>query len=101
MLKEKLERGNKESDKMEGGEVGGEVVNIGSDIEMTILELAKLIRELTNSSSEIVFTELPEDDPPRRKPDIRKAKKILRWGPKVGLEEGLLKMIKGFEENKE
>ena len=74
----------------------GEVVNIGSDIEMTILELAELIRELTNSSSEIVFEELPEDDPPRRKPDVTKAKKILGWEPKVGLEEGLLKMIKWF-----
>ena len=74
------------------------MVNIGSAKEMTILELAKLIQELTNSSSEIVFEELPEDDPPRRKPDIRKAKKILGWEPKVGLEEGLLKMIKWFEE---
>ena len=70
----------------------------GSDIEITILELAELIRELTNSSSEIVFEELPEDDPPRRKPDITKAKKILNWEPKVELKEGLLKMIKWFEE---
>ena len=76
----------------------GEVVNIGDDNEITILELAKLIRELTNSSSGIVFEELPEDDPPRRKPDITKAKKILGWVPKVGLEEGLLKMIKWFDE---
>jgi len=91
----------KEKFKKEGGEVGGEVVNIGDDNEMTILELAELIRELTNSSSEIVFGELPKDDPPRRKPDITKAKKILGWEPKVGLEEGLLKMIKWFEENKE
>ena len=76
----------------------GEVVNIGSDIEITILELAELIRELTNSSSEIVFEELPEDDPPRRKPDITKAKELLGWEPKVELEEGLSKMIKWFEE---
>ena len=75
-----------------------EVVNIGSDIEMTILELAELIREITNSSSEIVFKELPKDDPPRRKPDITKVKKILNWEPKVELKEGLLKMIKWFEE---
>ena len=79
----------------------GEVVNIGSDIEMTILELAKLIRELTKSNSEIVFGELPEDDPPRRKPDITKAKKILNWEPKVELEEGLLKMVEWFEEKGE
>ena len=76
----------------------GEVVNIGSDIEMTILELAKLVRELTKSNSEIVFGELPEDDPLRRKPDITKAKKILNWEPKVELEEGLSKMVEWFEE---
>ena len=94
MLKEKIERGNEK----ERGEVGGEVVNIGSDKEITILELAELIRELTNSSSEIVFEELPKDDPPRRKPDITKAKEILGWEPKVELEEGLLKMIEWFKE---
>lgn len=77
----------------------GEVVNIGDDKEMTILELAKLIRELTNSSAEIVFEELPKDDPPRRKPDITKAKKILGWEPKIELEAGLSKMIEWFEEN--
>jgi len=94
VLKEKLERGNEKK----GSEIGGEVVNIGCDKEITILELAKLIRELTNSSSEIVFEELPKDDPPRRKPDITKAKEILGWEPKVELEEGLLKMIKWFKE---
>ena len=76
----------------------GEVINIGSEEEITILELAKLVKELTNSKSEIVFSELPEDDPPRRKPDITKAKKILNWEPKVELEEGLSKMIKWFKE---
>jgi UDP-glucuronate decarboxylase len=88
----------KEKFKKEGGEVGGEVVNIGSDKEITILELAKLIRELTNSSSEIVFEELPKDDPPRRKPDITKAKTLLDWKPKIELGEGLLKMVKWFKE---
>ena len=79
-------------------EAKGEVVNIGSDKEMTILELAKLIKGLTKSDSEIVFDELPKDDPPRRKPDITKAKRILDWEPKEELEEGLLKMVKWFEE---
>jgi len=79
-------------------EAKGEVVNIGADKEITILELAKLVKELTNSKSEIVFNELPKDDPPRRKPDIRKAKKLLNWEPKGELKEGLLKMIKWFEE---
>ena len=79
-------------------EAKGEVVNIGSDKEMTILELAKLIKGLTKSKSKIVFDELPKDDPPRRKPDITKAKRILNWEPKVGLEEGLRRMIGWFEE---
>jgi len=79
----------------------GEVVNIGSDKEITILELAKLIKGLTKSKSEIVFDELPKDDPPRRKPDISKAKRILDWKPKEELEEGLLKMVKWFEEKED
>jgi len=76
----------------------GEVVNIGSDGEITILELAKLIKELTKSSSEIEFHPLPKDDPMRRKPDISKAKKLLGWKPKVELEEGLRMMIEWFKE---
>ena len=79
-------------------EAKGEVVNIGDDKEMTILELAKLILGLTNSSTEIVFRELPKDDPPRRKPDITKVKAVLDWEPKVELKEGLSKMIKWFKE---
>ena len=65
---------------------------------MTILELVKLVQELVKSDSEIVFKGLPKDDPPRRKPDITKAKKLLNWEPKIELKEGLLKMIKWFEE---
>ena len=76
----------------------GEVVNIGSDREITILELAKLIKELTKTSSEIEFHPLPKDDPMRRKPDISKAKKLLGWKPKVELEEGLRMMIEWFKE---
>ena len=76
----------------------GEVVNIGGNKEITIWELAKLIRELTNSSSEIEFLPLPKDDPQRRKPDITKSKKLLNWEPKVELKEGLSKMIKWFKE---
>jgi len=79
-------------------EAKGEVVNIGSDKEMTVLELAKLVRELTNSSSEMGFRPLPEDDPLRRKPDISKAKRLLDWEPKVELEEGLGRMIEWFKE---
>jgi UDP-glucuronate decarboxylase len=77
----------------------GEVVNIGSDEEITILELAKLVNELTNSSSEMEFHPLPKDDPLRRKPDISKAKEILGLVPKVGLEEGLKRTIEWFRES--
>jgi len=78
----------------------GEVVNIGSDNEITILELAKLVNELTNSSSELEFHPLPKDDPLRRKPDIRKAKEILGWEAKVRLKEGLERTIRYFREEK-
>ena len=82
-------------------EAKGEVVNIGSDKEITILELAKLVRGLTNSSSKIEFHPLPKDDPPRRKPDISKIKRILGWKPKRKLEEGLKRTIEWFEERGE
>jgi len=79
----------------------GEVVNIGGNKEITILELAKLIRELTNSSSEIEFHPLPKDDPRRRKPDITKSKKLLNWEPKIKLEDGLKRMIERFKEKED
>lgn len=72
-------------------------INIGNPREITILELAEKIIELTDSKSEIVFKELPEDDPIRRCPDIIKAKKILGWEPKVSLEEGLVETIEWFK----
>ena len=71
-------------------------VNIGNPNEMTILELAELVKKLSNSKSEIVFKSILEDDPERRKPDISLAKKTLNWSPKVGLEEGLTKTIEWF-----
>jgi len=72
-------------------------INIGNPREITILELAEKIIELTDSKSEIIFRELPEDDPVRRCPDITKAKEILGWEPKIGLEEGLIKTIEWFK----
>src|SRR5579885_1450219 len=74
----------------------GEVFNLGNPDERTILDLAKLIKVLTGSTSEIVFEPLPKDDPTRRKPDISKAKRLLGWEPKVSLEEGLKKTIEYF-----
>lgn len=72
----------------------GEIVNIGSPEEHSVLEFANIIKGLTDSASEIVFSEdLPKDDPVKRMPDITKAKGLLSWGPKVSLEEGLLRTI--------
>ena len=74
-----------------------EPVNIGNPTEISILQLAEKIVELTGSKSEIVFKPLPDDDPKVRRPDIAKAKKELDWGPKVELEEGLRKTIEYFK----
>ena len=71
-------------------------VNIGNPYEMTVLEFAKKIIEMTQSKSEIVYKPLPEDDPQVRQPDIAKARKILGWEPKIKLEEGLVKTIEYF-----
>ena len=72
-------------------------VNIGNPGEFTILELAQKIIELIGSKSEIVFHELPEDDPMQRKPDITKAGELLGgWQPKIQLEEGLRNTIDYF-----
>jgi len=73
-------------------------VNLGNPNEITILELAEIIKKLTNSKSKIVFRPIPEDDPKVRMPDITKAKKHLNWEPKVNLEEGLKKTINWFKE---
>ena len=73
-------------------------VNIGNPHEMTILEFADVIVELTDGKSEIVFEPLPVDDPKTRQPDISLAKKILGWEPSVPLEEGLLKTVAYFQE---
>ena len=76
----------------------GEVVNLGNPEEHTVLEYAQLIKKLTQSKSEIVFEEkLPTDDPIKRKPDIKKAKKLLNWQPKTSLTEGLKKTINYFK----
>ena len=72
-------------------------VNLGNPVEFNLLELAHLILKLTKSKSEIIFKKLPEDDPARRRPDIKVAKEKLNWEPKVGLEEGLIRTIKYFK----
>jgi len=70
-----------------------QVINIGNVNEITVLELARKVIDLTWSKSELTFHPLPEDDPLRRRPDVTKAKDILGWQPKVPLEYGLERMI--------
>jgi dTDP-glucose 4,6-dehydratase len=72
-------------------------MNIGNPGEVTILQFAERIKALIGSKSEIVFRPLPEDDPKVRQPDIGRAKKILGWEPKVGLDDGLRKTIEYFK----
>jgi dTDP-glucose 4,6-dehydratase len=70
-----------------------EPVNIGNPDEMTLLEMARLVVELTESRSEIVFEALPVDDPQVRQPDITRARDLLAWEPKIELREGLRRTI--------
>jgi len=70
--------------------------NLGNPKEFTVKDLAEKIIEMTDSSSEIVYLDLPSDDPTRRKPDILNTEKDLSWNPKVELEEGLELTIKYF-----
>ncbi len=72
-------------------------INLGNPTEFTIRELATLVLELTGSKSELVFRPLPQDDPLRRQPDIRRAREVLGWEPEVSLREGLLKTIAYFD----
>jgi len=72
-------------------------VNLGNPKEFSILQLAEKIIELADSKSKIVFKPLPQDDPLQRKPDIRLAKKKLKWSPVVSLEEGLKETIDYFK----
>jgi UDP-glucuronate decarboxylase len=72
-------------------------INIGNPGEFTILELAEIVIAMTNSKSEIVFSNLPSDDPKQRKPSIELAKNVLKWEPRIQLREGLAKSIPYFE----
>jgi len=72
-------------------------VNMGNPTELTILELAKKIIEISGSKSKTIYEKLPTDDPKQRKPDITLAKRELDWVPKVEIEEGLIKTIEYFD----
>jgi dTDP-glucose 4,6-dehydratase len=71
-------------------------VNIGNPHEMTIEEIARTIIRMTGSTSKLVYRPLPEDDPKVRQPDITRARTLLGWEPKVGLEEGLTRTLEYF-----
>jgi UDP-glucuronate decarboxylase len=72
-------------------------INLGNPIEFTIRDLAELVLELTGSKSELVYRPLPQDDPLRRQPDIRRARETLDWEPKITLRDGLTKTIAYFD----
>jgi len=72
-------------------------LNLGNPQEIKIIDLANLVLKLTDSKSKIKFLPLPENDPKRRCPDIKKARSILNWQPKVSLEEGLKRTIEYFK----
>src|SRR3712207_5942255 len=68
-------------------------VNLGNPDEMTLLEMAQVVIELTESRSEVVFEALPVDDPKVRQPDISRARDLLGWEPRISLREGLQRTI--------
>ena len=76
-------------------------INIGNPYEISMNKLASIILRLTNSKSQIIFKDLPEDDPKRRNPDITLAKNILSWTPKFELDKGLIKTINYFKKKNE
>ena len=73
-------------------------VNLGNPQELTILQFADKIRELTGARVPLKFEPLPEDDPKRRQPDIAKARSVLGWSPKVALDEGLRETVAWFQQ---
>jgi UDP-glucuronate decarboxylase len=72
-------------------------VNLGNPEPLTMLDLAREIKTITNSSSEIVFKPLPSDDPMTREPDIRRAQNLIGWEPLVARNEGLVKTVQYFQ----
>jgi dTDP-glucose 4,6-dehydratase len=71
-------------------------INLGNPRELSLLDMARKCIELTGSRSRIVFKRLPTDDPKVRQPDIRLARRLLRWSPKVGLDQGLKRTVSYF-----
>ena len=78
-----------------------EPVNLGNPSEFSILDFAKIVKEITGCASEVVYKELPVNDPKVRRPDISKAKKLLGWEPKVDVKEGLKRTIAWYKKKYE
>ncbi len=74
-------------------------VNIGNPREMTLREMAVVVKKMTGSKSRLIFKPFPQDDPRQRQPNISRARKILKWEPKVGLEEGLSATVSWFRDH--
>ena len=72
-------------------------INLGNPNEFSMMELAHTVLNLTGSKSKIVYKDLPLDDPRQRKPDITRAKEVLKWAPKIELEQGVSQTIDYFK----
>jgi UDP-glucuronate decarboxylase len=77
--------------------LAGEVLNLATDDERTILELAETLLEVVDTDVEIRYEPRPEDDPERRKPDLSRVRDRLDWEPDVSLREGLKRTVEHFE----
>jgi UDP-glucuronate decarboxylase len=84
---------------MDSERAAGVPVNLGDPRELSVRELAEMLVALTDTPAHIVYRPLPQDDPRRRRPDIRRAIELLDWRPRVHLEEGLRRTIAWFEED--
>ena len=80
-----------------GPEISGPI-NLGNPVEFTIKQLAEEIIDVTGSESKLLFTDLPQDDPKQRRPDISKAKNYIGWEPKLSLRIGLLETVRYFDQ---
>ena len=75
-------------------------INLGNDCEITINELAEKVIDLTNSESKIVYKELPQDDPIKRKPDLTLAREILGYSPNISIDEGIKRTMEYYNNMK-
>jgi UDP-glucuronate decarboxylase len=85
-------------DAMQCDDLAGDVVNVGGQNEVSIQILAETVLQICDTTSDIVYEPLPEDDPTKRRPDASKAERLFDWSPAVGLENGLLRTLADFEE---